>query len=156
MVRFPIPPEESQRFTSLLGSTKPKKPYAFILGHGLWNDLDLQSTLNWLDHILSLTIATLPYLAKPNALWPRLIVTPNAAGKAKPDEWIVSQGNKALMLFEESVKTEAARRGVEHLGTWNMSIQANMYDGVHVDLRGNLVKAMMVMNWLNMLDVEKH
>ena len=25
----------------------------------------------------------------------------------------------------------------------------------HVDLRGNLVKAMMVMNWLNMLEVEK-
>ena len=24
----------------------------------------------------------------------------------------------------------------------------------HVDLRGNLVKAMMVMNWLNMLEVE--
>ena len=24
----------------------------------------------------------------------------------------------------------------------------------HVDLKGNLVKAMMVMNWLNMLDVE--
>ena len=26
----------------------------------------------------------------------------------------------------------------------------------HVDLRGNLLKAMMVINWLNMLDVEKH
>lgn len=25
----------------------------------------------------------------------------------------------------------------------------------HVDLRGNLVKAMMVMNWLNMIEVEK-
>ena len=25
----------------------------------------------------------------------------------------------------------------------------------HVDLKGNLVKAMMVLNWLNMLEVEK-
>lgn len=25
----------------------------------------------------------------------------------------------------------------------------------HLDLRGNLIKAMMVMNWLNMLEVEK-
>ena len=24
----------------------------------------------------------------------------------------------------------------------------------HVDLKGNLIKAMMVMNWLNMLEVE--
>lgn len=26
--------------------------------------------------------------------------------------------------------------------------------GRHLDLRGNLIKAMMVMNWLNMLEVE--
>lgn len=28
-------------------------------------------------------------------------------------------------------------------------------EGRHVDLKGNLIKAMMVMNWLNMLEVEK-
>lgn len=72
----------------------------------------------------------LPYLASPGAFWPRLFVTPNAAGKDKPDEWVVTQGNKALMIFEESVAIEAGRRGVEHLGTWNMSIQASKYDGV--------------------------
>lgn len=82
-------------------------------------------------------------------------MTPNACGKGKPDEWIVTQGNKALMIFEESVGVEVGRRGLEHLGTWNMSIQANKFDGVHVDLKGNLIKAMMVMNWLNMLEVEK-
>ena len=156
MIRFPIPPEESDRFKALLGTSKPAKPFAFIFGHGLWNDLDLQATLNWLDHIHSLTTAALPYLSSPDAFWPRLFVTPNAAGKNKPDEWMVTQGNKALMLFEESVKIEAGRRGVEHLGTWNMSVQSNTFDGVHVDLKGNLVKAMMVMNWLNMLEVEKH
>ncbi|KAI9716115.1 MAG: hypothetical protein M1812_005542 [Candelaria pacifica] len=156
MIRFPIPSEEIDRFKELIGNTKPAKPYAFIFGHGLWNDLDLQATLDWLDRILDVTTAQLPYLSKPNAFWPRLILTPNAAGKEKPDEWLVSQGNKALMLFEESVGVEAKRRGVEHLGTWNMSIQANKFDGVHVDLKGNLIKAMMVMNWLNMLDVEKH
>ena len=25
----------------------------------------------------------------------------------------------------------------------------------HVDLKGNLIKAMMVLNWLNLLDVER-
>lgn len=57
-------------------------------------------------------------------------MTPNACGKAKPDEWIVTQGNKALMIFEESVGVEVGKRGLEHLGTWNMSIQANKFDGV--------------------------
>ncbi|KAI9857708.1 MAG: hypothetical protein M1813_008129 [Trichoglossum hirsutum] len=130
MIRFPIASEEVDRFKVLIGNTKPAKPYAFIFGHGLWNDLDLQATLDWLDQILDMTVYQLPYLGKPETFWPRLFLTPNAAGKGKPDEWIVSQGNKALMLFEESVKVEANRRGVEHLGTWNMSIQSNKYDGV--------------------------
>ena len=57
-------------------------------------------------------------------------MTPNACGKEKPDEWIQSQGNKALMIFEESVGVEVRRRGLEHLGTWNATIQANKFDGV--------------------------
>ena len=46
---------------------------------------------------------------------------------------------------------EAAKREVEILGTWNMSIQGDVRDGVHLGIGGNLVKAMMVLNWLNML-----
>lgn len=131
MIRFPIAPEELARFRALLGTTKPAKPYAFIFGHGLWNDLDLQATLDWLDLILETTASQLHYLgARKDAFWPRLFVTPNAAGKEKPDEWIVSQGNKALMIFEEAVAVKMGRRGVEHLGTWNMSIQGNKFDGV--------------------------
>ena len=67
---------------------------------------------------------------RETGFFPRLFVTPNAAGKEKPDEWLVSQGNKALMIFEESVRIEVGRRGVEHLGTWNMSAQSGKFDGV--------------------------
>lgn len=148
MVRFPIPSEELDRFRDLLPATKPSRPYAFIYGHGLWNDLDLQATLDWLDVILDTTLWKAPWLSPPSSssssssshaprdkksgggFWPRLFLTPNAAGKEKPDEWIISQGNKALMIFEEAVGIEVARRGIEHLGTWNMSIQSNKYDGV--------------------------
>ena len=156
MIRFPIAIEELDRLRSLLPSKKPSKPYAFIFGHGLWNDLDLQVTLDWLDLVLDTTITQAPWLSpgssprNPNArkgpaaghhgrkretgFWPRLFLTPNAAGKNKPDEWLVSQGNKALMLFEEGVRLEAAKRGVEHLGTWNASIQGNKFDGVYVQV----------------------
>lgn len=34
------------------------------------------------------------------------------------------------MIFEEAVGVEVGRRGLEPLGTWNMSIQANKFDGV--------------------------
>lgn len=52
----------------------------------------------------------------------------------------MSQGNRALVLFEEEMSQEVKKRGLEHLGTWNMSIQANLYDGVHMDMKGNLVR----------------
>ncbi|KAL9603597.1 MAG: hypothetical protein Q9219_001100 [cf. Caloplaca sp. 3 TL-2023] len=161
MIRFPIPPEELDRVRALLPTEKPDRPYAFIFGHGLWNDLDLQATLDWLDTLLDASKQHAPWLVslpkskasifnledksgattraaaaanrkrkQDPGFWPRLFLTPNAAGKEKPDEWIVSQGNKALMVFEEAVGIEVKRRGVEHLGTWNMSIQSNKFDGV--------------------------
>lgn len=150
MLRFPLDAVEIDRFQTLLSSTPPAsgKPYAFILGHGLWNDLDLAATVNWMDGILAATLARAPHLGEDGARWPRLMVTPNAAGMRKPDQWVVSQGDTALQIFEESVRVEAGERGVEHLGTWNMSIQADKFDGVHLDLKGNLIKAMAVVNWL--------
>lgn len=161
MIRFPIPSDELDRLRALLPTKKPDRPYAFIFGHGLWNDLDLQATLDWLDTLLDVSKQHAPWLASPSSskssmssakakgtaaraaaaaakrerkhesgFWPRLFLTPNAAGIEKPDEWIVSQGNKALMVFEEAVGIEVKRRAVEHLGTWNMSIQSNKFDGV--------------------------
>jgi hypothetical protein len=158
MLRFPLENDEVERYRRLLSPTKPPKPYAFIFGHGLWNDLDISATLNWLDGILSHTTSAAPYLfaTKTNnaPLFPRLFIPPNAAGILKPDQWLITQGDKALMTFEESMRIEAGKRGVETMGTWNMSVQAGKYDGVHLDLRGNLVKAMGVVNWLNMIPVE--
>lgn len=140
MTRFPISSDEISRYQDLLPTTKPAQPYAFIFGHGLWNDLDLQATLDWLDLLLDSASTKAPWLSASSharrdkkaveGFWPRLFLTPNAAGKAKPDDWIVTQGNKALMIFEENIGIEVKRRGVEHLGTWNMSIQSNKFDGV--------------------------
>ena len=42
----------------------------------------------------------------------------------------MSQGNKALGIFEEAMVVEGARRGIDVVGTWNMTIQATKYDGV--------------------------
>lgn len=146
ILRFPIPPEEIKRLESSVGGPT-ELPKAFILGHGLWNDLEIQKTIDWLDTV----VGTITAATGPNH-WHGLFVSPNAAGREKPDEWMVTQGNKALMMFEEATRTESRKRGIDHLGTWNMSIQANMFDGVHLDMKGNLVKAMMVLNWLNLLD----
>jgi hypothetical protein len=144
IVRFPIPEEELGRLRESIGGPGSQKK-AFILGHGLWSNLNLRKSLDWLDLVLNTIKRGL------STDLHAVFMTPSAAGKDKPDEWILTQGNKALVLYEEAMGKEAKRRGLDHLGTWNMSIQANTYDGVHLDMRGNLVKAMMVVNWLNMV-----
>ncbi|KAK3044729.1 hypothetical protein LTS18_000512, partial [Coniosporium uncinatum] len=64
--RFPIPSDELDRYRTVLGPRKPSRPYAFVLGHGLWNDLDLQATVNWIDAIVDATKEQLPHLAEPD------------------------------------------------------------------------------------------
>ncbi|KAI0838320.1 hypothetical protein F5Y06DRAFT_287403 [Hypoxylon sp. FL0890] len=157
IVRYPIPEDERQRFEKAIDSN-PSQRKAFILGHGLWSNLEVGQTLNWLDTVLNIIESKTGSRMRlrgrsPRRNLPVLLMTPNAAGDKKPDEWIVSQGNKALVQFEHAMAVEAAKRRIDHLGTWNMSIQATMYDGVHMDMRGNLLKAMMVLNWLNLLEV---
>ncbi|KAL8691670.1 MAG: hypothetical protein Q9224_004120, partial [Gallowayella concinna] len=66
MIRFPIPTDELDRFRNLLPTKKPMRPYAFVFGHGLWNDLDLQATLDWLDTVLDASIQQAPWLSPPS------------------------------------------------------------------------------------------
>jgi hypothetical protein len=179
IVRYPIPTVELSRLTAALSrsdsnsisdidmsssmatlgirSKAKTKPIAIIFGHGLWSNLELEKSLNWFDTVLKSVTTTLG-----DNSWSGLFITPSAAGKEKPDEWLILQGNKALCLFEEAMALEVKKRDrmifsgndrgvLEHLGTWNMSIQARKYDGVHLDMKGNLVKAMMALNWLAML-----
>ncbi|KAI0015206.1 hypothetical protein F4780DRAFT_773700 [Xylariomycetidae sp. FL0641] len=156
MVRYPIPEEERNRLKTSIDKN-PLQRKAFVLGHGLWNNLDIEQSTAWLDTVLNTIDSQLrlrtnlrSHNARKNL--PVLLVTPNAAGERKPDEWIISQGNKALVRFEHAMARQAEKRRIDHLGTWNMSIQTSLYDGVHMDMRGNLIKAMMVLNWLKLLE----
>lgn len=113
--RYPIPDAELMRLRAGIQSAGPLKPTAFILGQGLWNNLEVGESTAWLDSVLSVI-----HRRSTSQAPPTLLVTPNAAGKEKEDEWLVSQGNKALVRFEESMAIAARDRGIEHLGTWNM------------------------------------
>ncbi|KAI2617150.1 hypothetical protein GGR54DRAFT_631478 [Hypoxylon sp. NC1633] len=156
IVRHPVPEDERRRLEKAI-DPNPSQRKAFILGHGLWNNLEVDQAVNWLDVVLDTIDARTGARTRlrgrsPRKNLPVLLMTPNAAGDKKPDEWLVSQGNKALVRFEHEMAVHAAQRRADHLGTWNMSIQATLYDGVHMDMRGNLLKAMMVLNWLNLLE----
>lgn len=152
-MKYPIAPEELERLSVALGTKKTAKPLAFVYGMGLWNvglpsppptstiltatlqNLDIHATTNFLttveNHITEQLPHLRPTLSGVPPFFPRLFVTPSASGKEKLDEWEQSQGNRALMLYEESIRGIAREReGMEILGTWNATIQMNKYDGV--------------------------
>ncbi|TVY16079.1 hypothetical protein LARI1_G007312, partial [Lachnellula arida] len=63
ILRFPIPTEEIIRLKASIG-IEHDKPKAVIFGHGLWSNLDLQKTVNWLDAVLEAINPSVPILLR--------------------------------------------------------------------------------------------
>ena len=76
---------------------------------------------------------------------PILWVGPNAAGHLKPPEQILAQGNGALWHYTLETMREARAMQLDALGMYNLTLQANSWDGSHYGQRVGLVQAMMVM-----------
>ncbi|KAJ9649361.1 hypothetical protein H2199_000136 [Coniosporium tulheliwenetii] len=83
---------------------------------------------------------------------PMLWVGPTAAGHLLPPDRIMGQGNNALWHYSVQTGKEAAKRGVEVLGMWNLTLQASSWDGVDYGEGVRLVQAMMIINWLSRVE----
>lgn len=151
IVRYPITDDELKQLKEDLRPLGTGKPTALVYGHGLWNSLDIDSTLDWIDQIEEMIHFNLPHMFDEDGELTRLFVAPPACGILKEDEWIPTQGNKRIMEFEYAMKDLLPYLDIDVLGTWNSTIQASSYDGSHQDLRANLLKAQMVLNWLDMV-----
>jgi hypothetical protein len=105
------------------------KPVAFIFGHGLWNDLEVDQTYEWWETIDTSIREKAPWLYDNGTAFPRLFITPTASGVHKPEVFWPAQGNLRMKVFEEAVGPYMKSRGVDHLGMFNASIQYNSFDG---------------------------
>lgn len=110
----------------------------------------------WMEQLEDAMMAELPaYYKSDPSLFPRLFITPSAQGEGKPDVFHPAQNNIRMQRHQHAVSAFAASRGYENLGFYNLTVQASSPDGSHASFENNLVKAMMVLNWLNMLDPPK-
>lgn len=75
---------------------------------------------------------------------PILWVGPNAAGHLKPPGQILTHGNNALWHYTLETAKEAKARQLDALGMYNLTLQANSWDGSNYGQRVGLVQAMMV------------
>ena len=75
---------------------------------------------------------------------PFLWLGPNAAGHLKPPSKLLSEGNNAIWQYTLEMAKEAKSRQLDALGMYNLTLQANSWDGSYYGLKVSLVQAMMV------------
>lgn len=169
--------EELERFHERLGDhvvppdppirrrSKSRFPTVFIFGHGAWHDFELDPSQRWVS-TFERTMADpsldpktyykfdgpIPGPILSRTSYPRLFLPPNAQGFNKEAVYIPGQNNIKLMHFERDIKAWLVHRGWDVLGMFNLTLQSVSIDGSHATMESNLVKAMMVFNWLAALD----
>ena len=75
---------------------------------------------------------------------PFLSLGTNAAGHLKPPGQILSQGNNAIWHYTIEAQKEAKSRELDALGMYNLTLQANSWDGSFYGQKVGLVQTMMV------------
>lgn len=125
-----------------------------IFEHGLWNQLDVEKTMAWIEQIEEALTTRNPLLLQrdhePHVI-PRLFVTPTAQGANMPGRYLTLQNNIRLQAHGNLLRPWFHQREYDYLSLFNLTAQATIVDGVHAGFKVNLVKAMMVLNWLNTL-----
>lgn len=154
LLQWPLSDIDLMSITDSLPAEQPGKPYAFIYHHSFWNNVNVSETTSWIDQINGHLQSTMPWLT--SALFPRLFMTANAGGLSKGLFYMMAQGNQALGTFEKSIEPILRQRDMDFLGCFNMSVQSTQPDGTHASMQTNLLKAMMVMNWLDKLDINSY
>lgn len=163
---YPPGDDEKQDLLSVLPNppSKPDKPYAFVMHHTFWNEVNVTSTVSWVDELTSFLRSTLPFLpaaekdstnAGRSSGFPRLFVTANAPGILENQLNFPNRTNQAIAMFERGIRPHLESREIELLGFYNMSVQTTSNDNIHASMRTNLLKAMMVMNWLDWVGREE-
>ncbi|KAB8737511.1 hypothetical protein FH972_026470 [Carpinus fangiana] len=154
--KYPLDDDNLNGYRLIMPKAAPPKPMAFIFGHGLWNDLKIEDTRGWFEQIDKLIRKEMPWVTAEGGSYPKLFMTPNAGGVNKPANFQDAQGNYAVMRFEWAVESIAAEYDFEVAGTVNMTVQSDSPDGTHAGRRADLIKAQMILNWLDRLEGRQH
>lgn len=130
--------QHTQRFSDLLDLDPHSwKPVAVVHGLGVSTRFEWDPPIDSMDEWL--TIAD-----NSGRNTPFLWVGPNAAGHLKPPGKILQEGNNALWYYTHEMTEQAEGRAVDAMNMYNMTLQANSYDGSNYGERVTLVQAMMV------------
>lgn len=80
---------------------------------------------------------------------PILWVGPSAAGHIDVKD---RKGNQEIWEFDRHMEHLALEHDIEVLKMWNMTVQAESWDGVRFGEKVAVTQAMMIINWLSLLE----
>ncbi|KAK9365267.1 hypothetical protein V1509DRAFT_661040 [Lipomyces kononenkoae] len=149
--RYPVDPVEFNRFvmTAAEDIQHDRRPIAIIYGHGHGSMFDIGATASWISTLRDMVQNIIPY----DGLVHELFVTPGATGPQVSGVNTLQLGLKASHLFEIAMRSWGREENVDVLGTWNATVQTTFSaDGLRSGLRVNLLKAMMIANWLDLVN----
>lgn len=140
----PLSPTTLRSLTSLIPRAPPSNyhPVPIIVSLSPGTPLSTAIASQTLDELISFADAT---ERKTPILW----IGPPAAGHLDLKGRV---GNNEIWQFSTEMDKVAKDRDVETLGMWNMTVQADSWDGKRFGERVALVQAMMVSNWLSRLE----
>ena len=140
--KSPSPPNIVQEFKSLALKAPPShyRPIPIIHSLTLPNDQSLATAS--LSEFLALADSS---ERKTPMLW----IGPPAAGHIAVKG---RKGNQEIWRFATDMAETAAAKDVEVLGMWNLTVQADSWDGQRFGERVAITQAMMVVNWLARLE----
>ncbi|KAK9462507.1 uncharacterized protein V1516DRAFT_161265 [Lipomyces oligophaga] len=145
----PVPAETVDEIEELLTNYhKTSKPVPIILQQGLSHAFNWDKTTKVMDTILQTVEKHEP---NPNHR-PFLWLGPTSAGHLKPPGAIIEQGNNALYHFITELTKRAHDRNFDTLNLYNLTLQAESYDGTMYGQEVSLTTAMMIINWLSRVE----
>lgn len=138
----PAPASVVSSFKSLIPKTPPShyKPIAIIHSLTLANDIPLATAS--LTEFLHLADAS-------GRKTPMIWIGPPAAGHIEVKG---RKGNQEVWHFANEMAKVASQKDVEVLGMWNLTVQANTWDGLRFGEQVAITQAMMIINWLARLE----
>ena len=152
---FPASDQELDEMRAALSDSEARgsqKPLAFVLHSTFWNNVNTTASVAWVEQISEHLKSSISSLGQWGTQMHRLFVTANAGGLSKNSKYLESQGNQQLGNYEKEISPLLEERGVDVLGCFNMSLQSLTSDGTHASFPTNLLKAQMVLNWLDKLE----
>ncbi|KAK9479308.1 hypothetical protein V1514DRAFT_328292 [Lipomyces japonicus] len=159
---IPAHPIEDAAVAKLIAAVKDdtsldERPIAVVFGHGVNNLFDDAITARWIVALHAIIVTSLQSDVKLHEIFLSSgAVDPSVATAMARDDHddksALQQVLKLSQTFEHRIISLGKNINLDVLGTWNATARTKFASGgIHDTMKTNLLKSMMVINWLDLV-----